>query len=58
MFGIRSYRAGAFKRPSNPTDAETVGRLRLTVLCGDVAHPAEARGVARWPLKLIARLGA
>jgi cell wall-associated NlpC family hydrolase len=34
MFGIRSYRAGAFKRPSNPTDTETVGRLRLTLLCG------------------------
>jgi geranylgeranyl reductase family protein len=27
------------------------------LLCGDVPHPAEARGVARGPLKLIARLG-
>jgi geranylgeranyl reductase family protein len=26
------------------------------LLCGDVAHPADARGVARGPLKLIARL--
>jgi geranylgeranyl reductase family protein len=26
------------------------------LLCGDVAHPADARGVARAPLKLIARL--
>ncbi len=26
------------------------------LLCGDVAHPAEARGFARGPLKLIARL--
>ncbi len=28
------------------------------LLCGDVAHPADARGVARAPLKLIARLAA
>jgi geranylgeranyl reductase family protein len=28
------------------------------LLCGDVAHPADARGVARGPLKLIARLAA
>jgi cell wall-associated NlpC family hydrolase len=34
MFGIRSYGAGAFKRPSNASDTETVGRLRLTLLCG------------------------
>jgi hypothetical protein len=26
------------------------------LLIGDVAHPAHARGVARGPLKLIARL--
>lgn len=26
------------------------------LLCGDMAHPADARGVARGPLKLIARL--
>jgi flavin-dependent dehydrogenase len=26
------------------------------LLCGDVAHPADARGVARGPLKLVARL--
>ena len=26
------------------------------LLCGDVAHPADARGVARGPLRLIARL--
>jgi geranylgeranyl reductase family protein len=26
------------------------------LLCGDVAHPADARGVARGPLKLIARI--
>jgi geranylgeranyl reductase family protein len=26
------------------------------LICGDVAHPADARGVARGPLKLIARL--
>jgi geranylgeranyl reductase family protein len=28
------------------------------LLCGEVAHPADARGVARGPLKLIARLAA
>ena len=34
MFGFRSHPAGAFKHPSNPSDTETVGRLRLTLLCG------------------------
>jgi geranylgeranyl reductase family protein len=40
------------------TRAPGVFKVVARLLCGDVAHPAEARGVARWPLKLIARLGA
>jgi geranylgeranyl reductase family protein len=40
------------------TRAPGVFNVVARLLCGDVAHPAEARGVARWPLKLIARLGA
>jgi hypothetical protein len=39
------------------TRAPGVFNVVARLLCGDVAHPAEARGVARWPLKLIARLG-
>ena len=39
------------------TRAPGVVNVVARLLCGDVAHPAEARGVARWPLKLIARLG-
>ena len=36
--------------------APGVFRVVAGLLCGDVAHPADARGVARGPLKLIARL--
>jgi geranylgeranyl reductase family protein len=36
--------------------APRVFRVVAGLLCGDVAHPADARGVARGPLKLIARL--
>jgi flavin-dependent dehydrogenase len=36
--------------------APGVFKVVAGLLCGDVAHPAEARGVARGPLKLIARL--
>jgi geranylgeranyl reductase family protein len=39
------------------TRAPGVFNVVARLLCGDVAHPAEARGIARWPLKLIARLG-
>ncbi len=36
--------------------APGVFKVVAGLLCGDVAHPADARGVARGPLKLIARL--
>ena len=36
--------------------APGVFKVVAELLCGDVAHPADARGVARGPLKLIARL--
>ena len=36
--------------------APGVFKVVAGLLCGDVAHPADARGVARAPLKLIARL--
>jgi len=36
--------------------APGVFRVVAGLLCGDVAHPADARGVARAPLKLVARL--
>ena len=36
--------------------APGVFRVVAGLLCGDVAHPADARGVARGPLKLVARL--
>ena len=36
--------------------APGVFRVVAGLLCGEVAHPADARGVARGPLKLIARL--
>ena len=36
--------------------APGVFRVVAGLLCGDVGHPADARGVARGPLKLIARL--
>ena len=36
--------------------APGVFRVVAGLLCGDVAHPADARGVARGPLKLIARV--
>ena len=36
--------------------APGVFKVVAGLLCGDVSHPAEARGVARAPLKLIARL--
>ncbi len=36
--------------------APGVFRVIAGLLCGDVAHPADARGVARGPLKLIERL--
>ena len=36
--------------------APGVFRVVAVLLCGEVAHPADARGVARGPLKLIARL--
>jgi geranylgeranyl reductase family protein len=39
------------------TRAPGVFTVVARLLCGDVAHPAEARGFARGPLKLIARLG-
>jgi geranylgeranyl reductase family protein len=36
--------------------APGVFKVVAGLLCGDVSHPADARGVARGPLKLIARL--
>ena len=36
--------------------APGVFKVVAGLLCGDVAHPADARGIARGPLKLIARL--
>ena len=36
--------------------APDVFKVVAGLLCGDVAHPADAHGVARGPLKLIARL--
>ena len=36
--------------------APGVFKVVAGLLCGDVAHPADARGVARGPLKLVARL--
>ena len=39
------------------TRAPGVFNVVARLLCGDVAAPSDARGVARWPLKLIARLG-
>jgi geranylgeranyl reductase family protein len=36
--------------------APGVFKVVAGLLCGDVAHPADARGVARGPLKVIARL--
>jgi flavin-dependent dehydrogenase len=36
--------------------APGVFKVVAGLLCGDVAHPADAHGVARGPLKLIARL--
>ena len=36
--------------------APGVFKVVAGLLCGDVAHPGDARGVARGPLKLIARL--
>jgi geranylgeranyl reductase family protein len=36
--------------------APGVFKVVAGLLCGDVGHPADARGVARGPLKLIARL--
>ena len=36
--------------------APGVFKVVAGLLCGDVAHPADARGAARGPLKLIARL--
>ena len=36
--------------------APGVFKVVAGLLCGDVAHPADARGVARAPLKLVARL--
>lgn len=36
--------------------APGVFKVVAGLLCGDVAHPADARGMARAPLKLIARL--
>lgn len=36
--------------------APGVFKVVAGLLCGEVAHPADARGVARGPLKLIARL--
>jgi len=38
------------------TRAPGVFRVIAGILCGDVAHPADARGVARGPLRLIERL--
>ena len=35
---------------------ESLREVVAGLLCGDVAHPADAHGVARGPLKLIARL--
>lgn len=39
------------------TRAPGVFNVVARLLCGEVAHPGEARGIARGPLKLIARLG-
>ena len=49
---VRSLSAGVFAAARAPGVFKVVAGL----LCGDVAHPADARGVARGPLKLIARL--
>jgi hypothetical protein len=38
------------------TRAPGVFKAIAGILCGDVAHPGDARGFARGPLKLIERL--
>ena len=57
--GIVGREAGARPTPRTvfaAARAPGVFRVVAGLLCGDVAHPSDARGVARGPLRLIARL--
>ena len=55
--GPRSERSTAIRRAVfAAARAPGVFGVVAGLLCGEVAHPADARGIARGPLKLVARL--